>query len=136
MMPAVYPVKSQDIPGSSIVSRTFLSSDGSTKLVRRSYDNGLGDVVQEIQSFSGSSLPNIVVHHEYDEYRRKTRSFLPVTSSDSLYVSGNTVGYMAQSQYSDSAPSSRTEYDGFLMLHSIFMTVWDIINMTSFLLLS
>ena len=32
-------VKSQDIPGSSIVSRTFLSSDGSMKLVQRAYDN-------------------------------------------------------------------------------------------------
>ena len=114
MMPAVYPVKSQDIPGSSIVSRTFLSSDGSTKLVRRSYDNGLGDVVQEILSFGGSTLPSVVVRHEYDDYRRRSRSLLPVTSSDSLYVSGNTVGYMAQSQYSDTAPFSRTEYDGFL----------------------
>ena len=66
-------VKSQDIPGSSIVSRTFLSSDGSMKLVQRAYDNGLGDIVQEIRSFSGSTLPSVVVHHEYDEYRRMYR---------------------------------------------------------------
>ena len=107
-------VKSQDIPGSSIVSRTFLSSDGSMKLVQRAYDNGLGDIVQEIRSFSGSTLPSVVVHHEYDEYRRKTRSWLPVTSSDSTFVSSNMVSSLAQSQYSDAAPFSRTEYDGFL----------------------
>ena len=107
-------VKSQDIPGSSIVSRTFLSSDGSMKLVQRTYDNGLGDIVQEIRSFSGSTLPSVVVHHEYDEYRRKTRSWLPVTSSDSTFVVGSTVSGLAQSQYSDAAPFSRTEYDGFL----------------------
>lgn len=113
-MPCVIPVLVQDVPGSNIVSRTFLSTGGSGKIAQRVYDNGLGDVVQEIQTFQGSILPSIVVHHEYDQYRRRSRSLLPVTSSDSLYVSGNTVGYMAQSQYSDSAPSSRTEYDGFL----------------------
>ena len=97
-MSFIAPVLAQDVPGSSIVSRTFLSSDGSGKLVQRVYDNGLGDVVQEIQSFSGSSLPNIVVHHEYDEYRRRTRSWLPVTSSDSTFIGGNTVSGMAGSQ--------------------------------------
>ena len=113
-MSLIAQVRAQDVPGSSIVSRTFLSSDGSGKLVQRVYDNGLGDIVQEIRSFQGSALPSVIVHHEYDGYRRRTRSWLPVVSSDSTYVSGNTVGNMAQSQYSDSAPSSRTEYDGFL----------------------
>ena len=107
-------VCAQTPSGSSIVSRTFLSSDGSMKLVQRAYDNGLGDIVQEIRSFSGSTLPSVVVHHEYDEYRRKTRSWLPVTSSDSTFVVGSTVSGLAQSQYSDAAPFSRTEYDGFL----------------------
>ena len=113
-MSLIAQVRAQDVPGSSIVSRTFLSSDGSGKLVQRVYDNGLGDIVQEIRSFQGSALPSVIVHHEYDGYRRRTRSWLPVVSSDSTYVSGNTVGNMAQSQYSDSSPFSRTEYDGFL----------------------
>ena len=109
------PVRSQTVPGSSIVSRTFLSSGGSGKIVQRAYDTGLGDVIQEIQSFQGSSLPSVIVHHEYDGYRRRTRSYLPVVSSDSLYVSGNTVPIMAGSQYDDTASFSRTEYDGFLL---------------------
>ena len=113
-MSSVVPTRAQNVPGSNIVSRTFLSPDGSGKIVRRAYDNGLGDVVQEIQTFQGSTLPSIVVHHEYDEYRRRTRSWLPVTSSDSTFIGGNTVSGMAGSQYSDTAPFSRTEYDGFL----------------------
>lgn len=106
--------QAQNVPGSSIVSRTLLSSDGSTKVGQRVYDNGLGDIVQEIQFYPGSTLSNVVVHHEYDEYRRRTKSWLPVISSDSLFVSGGTIANQAQSQYSDTAPFSRTVYDGFL----------------------
>ena len=65
-MSSIVPIQAQNVPGSSIVSRTFLSPDGSRKLVQRVYDDGLGDVVQEIQSFQGSTLPSIVVRHEYD----------------------------------------------------------------------
>lgn len=114
VMAVIIPVRGQDVPGSDIVSRTLLSSDGTMKLVQRVYDNGLGDVVQEIQSYPGSTLPSIVIHHEYDEYRRRTRNWLPVTSSGSGFVSGSTVSYLAQSQYGDTAPFSRTEYDTFL----------------------
>ena len=113
-MSSIVPTLAQDVPGSSIVSRTFLSPDGTRKAVQRVYDNGLGDVVQEIQSYQGSALPNTVVSHEYDRYRRRTRDWLPVTTSDSTFVGGSTVSGLAQSQYSDTAPFLRTEYDGFL----------------------
>jgi hypothetical protein len=83
-------------------------------LVQRVYDNGLGDIVQEVQSYQGSSLPSLVVHHEYDEYRRRTRSWLPVTSSGSGFISGSVIASLAPSQYSDTAPYSRTVYDDFL----------------------
>ena len=112
---SVAPVLAQNLPGSNIVSRTFLSPDGARKAVQRVYDNGLGDIVQEIQSYQGSALPNIFVSHEYDRYRRRTRDWLPVTTSDSTFVVGSTVSGLAQSQYSDTAPSSRTEYNGYLL---------------------
>ena len=112
----ISPVRGQTSAGSNIVSRTLLSSNGTSKINQRVYDNGLGDVVQEIQSYTGSTLPSVVVHHEYDEYRRRTKSWLPVTSSDSLFVNVNTIASQAQSQYSDTAPFSRTVYDGFLPL--------------------
>ena len=114
VMAVIIPVRGQDVPGSDIVSRTLLSSDGTMKLVQRVYDNGLGDTVQEILSYTGSSLPSVIVYHEYDDYRRRTKTWLPVTSSDTLFVSDNTISAQAQSQYSDTAPFSRTEYDGFL----------------------
>ena len=68
-MSFIAPVLAQDVPGSSIVSRTFLSSDGSGKLVQRVYDNGLGDVVQEIQSFQGFALPS----NEFWGHKMKAR---------------------------------------------------------------
>ena len=42
------PVSAQETEGSNIVSRTLLLSDGSKKIEQRVYDNGLGDVVQEV----------------------------------------------------------------------------------------
>lgn len=40
-------------------------------------------------------LPSLTVRHDYDDYRRKTRSWLPVTSSGSDFISGNTISYHA-----------------------------------------
>lgn len=107
----------QSMPGSNIVSRTYLSSDSTRMLVQRVYDNGLGDIVQEIQSYPGSTLPSIVIRHEYDEYRRRTKSWLPVISYGSGFVNSNTIAYQAGLQYSDAAPFSRTVYDEFLPSH-------------------
>jgi len=46
----ILPVSSQETAGSNIVSRTLLLSDGSKAIEQRVYDNGLGDVIQEVQS--------------------------------------------------------------------------------------
>lgn len=111
----ILPIHGQNVPGSNIVSRTFLSADEAKAIEQRVYDNGLGDIVQEIQSYPGSTLPSVIVHHEYDEHRRKTKTWLPVTSSGSDFVSSNMVAFLSQSQYdSDPAPFSRTVYDYFL----------------------
>ena len=114
MLSFIAPARGQTSGGSSIASLTVLSSDTTKVLERRVYDNGLGDVVQEVQSWPGSSLPSLVVHHEYDELRRRTRTWLPVTSSGSGFIGGGAIASQAQSQYSDAAPFTRTEYDGFL----------------------
>ena len=50
----VVPASAQTMAaGSDIVSRTLLSSYGTRAVEQRVYDNGLGDVVQEIQSRIG-----------------------------------------------------------------------------------
>ena len=90
--------RGQDSPGSNIVSKTLLSSDSTRMIEQRVYDNGLGDVVQEVQSYPGSTLPSIVVHHEYDEYRRRTKSWLPVTSLGSGFINGCTIADTATAQ--------------------------------------
>ena len=94
----VLPIHGQSAPGSNIVSRTFLSADETKAIEQRVYDNGLGDIVQEVQSYPGSTLPSVIVHHEYDEHRRKTKTWLPVTSSGSDFVSSNMVAFLSQSQ--------------------------------------
>ena len=85
----ILPVHSQDVAGSNIVSRTFLSADETKAIEQRFYDNGMGDIVQEVLSYPGSTLPSVIVHHEYDEYRRRTKTWLPVTSSGSDFISSN-----------------------------------------------
>lgn len=99
MTTVIAPARGQNAAGSNIVSRTVLSSDTARVLEQRVYDNGLGDVIQEVQSWPGSSLPSLAVRHDYDDYRRLTRTWLPVTSSGSDFISGNTISYQAQSQY-------------------------------------
>ena len=110
----ILPVSGQETAGSNIVSRTLLLSDGSKSIEQRVYDNGLGDIVEEVQSYPGSSLPSTVVRHEFDEYRRKTKTWLPVTTSGSDYVMSYQLAYQAQNQYEDTKPFSRTVYDSFL----------------------
>jgi len=44
------PAYGQNTAGSSIASKTLLSSDGARKVEQRVYDNGLGDIVQMITS--------------------------------------------------------------------------------------
>ena len=110
----VSPVRGQTSAGSNIVSRTVLSSGGAVA-EQRVYDNGLGDVIQEVQSWSDPTLQDIVVHHEYDQYRRRTKSWLPVTSSSGGgYIPSGSISSTAVYQYADNAPYSRTVYDGFL----------------------
>jgi hypothetical protein len=58
----ILPVSGQETAGSNIVSRTQLLSDGSKAIEQRVYDNGLGDIVQEVQSYPGSTLPSVIVH--------------------------------------------------------------------------
>ena len=107
--------QAQNATGSSIASRTKLQASGTKAIEQRVYDNGLGDIVQEIQTYPGSSLSSVVVQHEYDDYRRKTKTWLPVSvtsSSGSGFVCN--ISSLANTRYGDSKAFSLTEYDDFL----------------------
>lgn len=109
------PVNAQDKAGSDIISRTMLSADGKKMIEQRVFDNGLGDIVQEIQSYPGSTLKSVIISHEYDELRRKTKTWLPVVSSSgNNYVNNiSTLAYSLYGPYGAKA-FSLTEYDDFL----------------------
>lgn len=111
------PVNAQDNAGSDIISRTMLSADGKKMIEQRVFDNGLGDIVQEIQSYPGSTLKSVIISHEYDELRRKTKTWLPVVSSSgNNYVNNiSTLAYSLYGPYGAKA-FSLTEYDEFLQL--------------------
>ena len=64
MLSVIAPARGQSSAGSNIVSRTVLSGDGLKAAEQCVYDNGLGDVIQEVQSWPGSSLPSLAVRHD------------------------------------------------------------------------
>ena len=68
----IAPVSGQETEGSNIVSRTLLLSDGSKKIEQRVYDNGLGDVVQEVLSYTGSTLHHLRQRLRQREHGRLT----------------------------------------------------------------
>ncbi len=56
MMVFIATVQGQTVPGSSIVSRTYLSADSTRLMEQRVYDNGLGDMAQNIDSSQTSHI--------------------------------------------------------------------------------
>ena len=68
MTVVIAPARGQNAAGSSIVSRTVLSSDTARVLEQRIYDNGLGDVIQEVQS----GITGTLIHSD-EEYLVVTR---------------------------------------------------------------
>ena len=113
---SLVPILAQtNVFGSNIAVRTKLQVRGNKYAEQRIYDNGLGDVVQEVQSYPGTTIQSIVLRHEYDEYRRKIRTWLPVTATGSGCVSFSDIALRASTLYNaDTAPFTLTEYDSFL----------------------
>ena len=73
MTTVIAPARGQTAAGSNIVSRTVLSSDTARVLEQRIYDNGLGDVIQEVQS----GITGTLIHsdEEYSVVTRKINIF-------------------------------------------------------------
>ena len=68
MTTVIAPARGQNAAGSNIVSRTVLSSDTARVLEQRVYDNGLVDVIQEVQS----GITGTLIHSD-EEYLVVTR---------------------------------------------------------------
>lgn len=104
---------SQNIGGACITSRTYTTSDASGYIAQKVYDNGLGDVVEEVSVGITPSGKDLVTLHEYDAYRRPVRKWLPVASSGSTgdFVASASLKSSSASQYGDSYAYGKTIYD-------------------------
>lgn len=110
------PNKAQTNVGSNIQTITYLNSSQSRTLDQWAYDNGLGDIVEEVQVGVSPSNENLVVLHEYDQYRREVRKWNPVVtlnSSAGAFVNPSSLSSVATSYYADSRPFSESVYDLF-----------------------
>lgn len=103
----------QNIGGACITSLTYTTSDASSYIVQKVYDNGLGDVVEEVSVGITPSGKDLVTLHEYDAYRRPVRKWLPVASSGSTgdFVASASLKSSSASQYGDSYAYGKTIYD-------------------------
>ena len=99
-----------------IISKNYVSATDTSKYIEtRVYDNGLGDVAEEIQVGVTPDKKDLVVLHEYDEFRRKTNVWLPtVSSGNGSYVKPSELIKTAELQYRDNKPYSRTVYPVYL----------------------
>ncbi len=96
--------------GSSISSKVFTQSDGKSGIETIVYDNGLGDIVQEVSVGITPSENNLIVQHEYDDYRREVKTWLPVETGD---LKSTNIVSLANSQYSDNYAYSEIIYDDY-----------------------
>lgn len=100
--------------GSYITTTNYLNSTGSRSLQQRVYDNGLGDVLQEIQVGITPSGHDLAVYHEYDQYRRESKVWLPyVRNGNGAYTVKSTLTSGVRNYYSDTYPYSETQYEAF-----------------------
>ncbi len=102
----------QKVAGSSITTRTHTAKD---KYISNTvYDNGLGDVIEEVAEGVTPNGGDLVTLHEYDKYRREIKTWLPAeVKSGGTYVPSDKVISAAKTNYSDASPFEQKTYDEF-----------------------
>ncbi|MBR6252114.1 MAG: RHS repeat-associated core domain-containing protein, partial [Bacteroidales bacterium] len=102
----------QKMAGSSITTRTYTVKD---KYISNTvYDNGLGDVIEEVAEGVTPNGGDLVTLHEYDKYRREIKTWLPAeVKSGGTYVPSDKVISAAKTNYSDASPFEQKTYDEF-----------------------
>ena len=110
-------VSAQSTGGSSISSRVHMSASDTTMFMeKRVYDNGLGDIIEEVLTGATPDHKDLVTLHEYDAYRRHTAQWLPVSVSGSGgFAASSSLKTTAQTQYGDTKPFSSSNYDKYLI---------------------
>lgn len=98
---------------SYIRTRTFTQPTGTSWLDRADYDNGLGDLYQQVDAGITPGHRSLVTLHEYDSHRRPWRTWLPALSDQGIDCLNDTSALKASSRQlagNDSRPYSTTIY--------------------------
>ena len=107
-----YLLQSQKVAGSSITTRMYLAKD--KYIANTVYDNGLGDIVEEVAEGVTPNGSDLVTLHEYDKYRREVKVWLPTEiKSSGSYISSDKVISAAKTNYNDASPFEQKTYDYF-----------------------
>ena len=102
----------QKVAGSSITTRTYTAKD---KYISNTvYDNGLGDIIEEVAEGVTPNGSDLVTLHEYDKHRREIKTWLPAeVKSGGAYVSSDKVISAAKTNYNDASPFEQKTYDAY-----------------------
>ena len=101
----------QTIDYSYVKSRTMTNETATTYLDHYDYDNGLGQLYQQIDVGITPNYHNLVTLYEYDSHRRPSLTWLPTEMSGSGVQSGSSVKSSAQTLYGDTAPYEENIYE-------------------------
>ena len=96
---------------SYVKSRIMTNASASTWLDHIDYDNGLGDLYQQVDVNITPGGNSLVTLHEYDGHRRPYRTWLPASFSGNSIQSVSSVKSGSQSLNSDTKPYTQEEYE-------------------------
>lgn len=96
---------------SYVKTRTYASADGSKVLEHVDSDNGLGDMLLQVELGASPGGKSIVSYMEYDNQRRLSKRWLPVAVSGNGMLGGETLKQIANELYSDAFPYQETIYE-------------------------
>lgn len=96
---------------SYVRSRTMTNASGTTWLDHYDYDNGLGQVYQQVDVGITPQGNSLVTLHEYDDQRRPWRTWLPTHMSGSGVQNSSSVMTTAQTEHQDTRPYTESFYE-------------------------
>ena len=108
---SVLGVHAQATDYSYVQSRTMTDAGGTSWLEHRDYDNGLGQVYQQVDVGITPGHQSLVTLHEYDSQRRPWRTWLPTPMSGSGVQEGASVISAARSGHQDTRPYTESFYE-------------------------
>ncbi|SEA74912.1 RHS repeat-associated core domain-containing protein [Prevotella sp. tc2-28] len=104
-------IHAQDANWSYVKTRTMTNAVGTAYLDRISYDNGLGQVYQDVQAGITPSHKNLVTLHEYDAFRRPEYVWLPGISESASCQTVSVLKTSSRSVNADNDPYTRHTYE-------------------------